>query len=103
MEIDLVIPDQKVIKDVRAFLEHCDWQLEIEEQIKLLPKNIKLEIQTKAFIKAKAPDIFLGDHYEVVVFLGCIKSKENWIPEYGYIKLYYDLNGVYISEDRYSN
>ncbi len=87
--------------DTRAFLEKCNWELEIGERLVKIPKNEKLFVQTRAYILANAPDIFLGNHYEAVVLLGYEKSDDNIIPKYGYLKMYYDEEGCFISEDRY--
>ena len=101
MNIDEIIPNQKVIEDASQFLNECNWKLEIEEKVLSIPKDVELRIQTKAYIQAIAPNIFLGNHYEAVVIIGCDIKSEHWIAKYGYLKMYYDLKGVFISEDRY--
>jgi len=95
--IDEIIPMEKVLADGRAFLDECEWELEIEDSMITIPKGTDLQVQTRAYILANAPDIFLGDHYEAVLLLG----SEEWSPIYGYLKMYYDLQGNFISEDRF--
>jgi len=56
--IDQVIPIDKVKMDVVLFLIGCKYQLEIDESFIILPKNIDLRVQTRAYIKADTPDIF---------------------------------------------
>ena len=46
-------------------------------------------MQTRAYIIADAPDIFLGSYYEAVVMLGYEKIDKNILPKYGYLKLYH--------------
>ena len=96
-----VVPIDKVIADARRFLTECGWLLEIEGQVIPLPKDLELRVQTRAYISASAPDVFLGDHFEAVVLLGCNHVGSNWIAEHGYLKLYFDLGGQFVSEDRF--
>jgi len=99
--IEKIIPISKIMYDIRHFLEKCNWELEIGEQLVRIPKNEELFVQTRAYVLTNAPDIFLGDHYESVVLLGYEKLDDNVIPKYGYLKMYYDEEGSFISEDRY--
>jgi hypothetical protein len=101
IDIDTIIPIEKVIADTKRFLEECKWVLEIDEHIFELPHDLELVVQTRAFIKANAPDIFLGDHFEAVVLLGREIIDSNWIPIFGHLRLHYDLEGKFISEDRF--
>jgi hypothetical protein len=99
--IDDVIPCKKVLADVRAFLSGCDWMLEIDDALIRIPHDADLRVQTRAYVVADAPDIILGDHFEAVVILGCRVDGENWVADYGYLKLYYNTNGEFLTEDRY--
>jgi len=48
------------------------------------------------------PQIFFKrNHYEAVVIIGCEKTSDNWNAKFGYLKMYYDLEGHFISEDRF--
>jgi len=82
--MDQIIPIAKVLVDAKALLDDCEWELEIEGSMLTIPKDTEIQVQTRAHILANAPDIFLGDHYEAVVLLGC----DDWSPIYGYLKLY---------------
>ncbi len=101
IEIEKSIPIHKVTNDIKGFLDECGWEIEIDDNFIKIPRDAKIKIQTRAYIIADAPDIFIGDHFEAVVILGCEELGENWISKYGYIKMYYDLNGNFVSEDRY--
>jgi|GEM_PF-2653142 len=99
---DDVIPREKILSDARSFLDQCNWELEIGESVWVrIPRNTELRVRTRAFIEADAPDIFLDDHFEAVVILGCEEEQEHWWAKYGLLKLYYDHNGQFASEDRY--
>lgn len=100
-QIEKTIPISKIMNDIKAFLEKCNWELEIGERLVKIPKNEELFVQTRAYILANAPDIFLGNHYESVVLLGYEELDDNIIPKYGYLRMYYDEEGHFISEDRY--
>lgn len=100
--IDQVIPVDKVIADARAFLAECEWKLEIGDTLVDLPENIELRIRSRAYIAATAPNVFIGDNFEVAIMLGCDDTGSNWVPIHGHLVLYYDLNGNFVSEDRYA-
>ena len=102
INIDSVIPREKVLQEAHRFLESCSWTIKIADEIVTLPSDLELVIQTRAFISAEAPDIFLGDHYEAVVMLGREITDRNWIPLHGYLKLYFNLEGQFVTEDRFS-
>lgn len=101
-ELDTIIPIEKIIRTAHDFLLECDWKLEINESLVCLPENLELVVQTRAYIEANAPDIFIGSHFEAIVFLGRSIVGNNWLPIHGYLKLYFDLEGNYISEDRFA-
>lgn len=101
--IERVIPKTKVLAVTAKFLEECGWRLEIEEdQIVNLPNHLELYVQSRAFVKADGPDVFLGNHYEAVVYLGYEKIEDNVIPQYGILKMYFNQAGEFVSEDRHS-
>jgi hypothetical protein len=102
MKIDKIIPIDKILSDAESLLKECGWIFEVGDKTIRLPIDLNLEVQTRAYVLANAPDIFLGNHYEAVILLGVEKNNENWIPKYGYLKLYYDESGKFISEDKYS-
>ena len=58
-------------------------------------------VASRAYVKAHAPDIFLGDHYEAVVYLAPEVLGDNWLATAGTLKLYFNLDGDFVSEDRY--
>ena len=101
-DLDSIIPCARVLDEARGFLQECHWSLEIDDQIVVMPPDLELVVRSRAFIAAEAPDIFLGDHYEAVVFLGREILGRNWLPKYGYLKLYFSREGRFVSEDHYA-
>lgn len=100
-KIDGLIPIEKIIADTKNLLDEANWKIEIDDNIHNIPRDTKIKVQTRALIMANAPDILLGDHFEAVVILGCEELGNNWFSKYGYIKMYYDLDGNFVTEDRY--
>lgn len=100
--IDRVIPQARVLVEARKFLAECGWELEIGDSRVEIPVNTELRVQTRAYVVADAPDVLLGNHYEAVVLLGCEKVGENWRPQFGYLKMYFDERGNFVTEDRYA-
>jgi hypothetical protein len=101
-EIENVIPKEKVIEEAQTFLARCGWELEVNEDLVRIPPNVELCVRSRAFIKADLPDVFLGDHYEATVLIGCEEVNDNICAEYAVLKLYFDESGHFVSEDRYS-
>jgi hypothetical protein len=101
-DIERVIPKTKVLAVTANFLEECGWRLEIEDQMVNLPNDLELYVQSRAFVKADGPDVFLGNHYEAVVYLGYEEDEDNVIPQYGILKMYFNQAGEFVSEDRHS-
>lgn len=59
-------------------------------------------MRSRAIIKADLDDVFLDDHLEAVVLLGKEIVGENVSAKYGMIKMYFNLQGQFVSEDRHS-
>jgi hypothetical protein len=98
--IEAIIPKEKIIQVVREFLHSCDWQLEIDEEMIPIPQDAEIRVRSRAFIKADIEDaIFLGDHYEAAALIGIDEGFH--APKYGILKLYFNLKGEFVSEDRY--
>jgi hypothetical protein len=100
INLDAVIPAEKVIQVARQFLQSCSWSLELGDTVVDLPPDLELVLQSRAYVSAEAPDIFLGNHYEAVVLLGREIIGNNWVPLFGSLRLYFNLEGQFISEDR---
>jgi len=52
-------------------------------------------------VKAHAADVFLGDHYEAVVALAPEQVGMHLVARAGTLKLYFDGQGRFVSEDRF--
>ena len=101
-ELDRVISEAAVLSAALKFLDSAGWQLEFEGLgILKVPREPEPRIATRAFIKAHAPDVFIGDHYEATVLLEPETMGRNWVARSGILRLYFDLGGRFISEDRY--
>jgi hypothetical protein len=100
-QIESIISKEKVIREAKAFLITCDWMLEIDEEMVSIPQDIEIHIRSRAFIKADTENaVFLDNHYEAVILIG-IEDERDKCPKYGYLKMYFNLKGDFISEDRY--
>ena len=100
-ELDERIPSEAVLRAVHAFLDSAEWMLEFDDDITPIPRRPEPVILSRAFIKAHVADVFLGDHFEAVVALAPEKIGENIVARGGVLRLYFDRDGRFISEDRY--
>jgi hypothetical protein len=100
--IEAILPREKVQQEARSFLETCGWSLEIGEKLISIPRETELGVRSRAFIRADAEDVFLEDHYEAVVIIGIESLGEHQRAKYGVLRMYFNLNGEFISEDRYN-
>jgi biotin synthase-like enzyme len=101
-QIEAILPKEKVIQQAKSFLEGCGWKLEINSTMVSIPEDTELSIRSRAYIKADAEDVFLGDHYEAVVLLGIESIEEYKQAKYGVLRMYFNLEGRFVSEDRYN-
>ena len=100
--LDEKIPAELVLRTVRDFLDSAGWMLEFDGLLIPIPRNPEPVIVTRAFVKAHAPDVFLGDHFEAVVALGPELIGDNLLARVGILRLYFDIDGMFVSEDRSS-
>jgi hypothetical protein len=100
--LDTALPISSVLAQTHAFLERCYWKLEIDNEIIEITKNVELVVHSRAFVKADLDDLFLGDHFEAVVLLGQEIVGENVCARYGVLRMYFNLDGQFVSEDRYN-
>jgi hypothetical protein len=100
-EIDEKIPTASVLAAVERLLDEAEWRLEFDEGILAIPRDPAPLVASRAFIKAHAPDIVLGDHYEAVIYLAPAIMGSNWVPTAGSLKLYFDRSGQFVSLDRF--
>lgn len=100
-ELDDKIPSHFVLRTVHEFLESAGWMLEFDNRMTVIPRQPEPAIISRAFIKAHAPDVFLGDHFEAVVALAPELVGRNLCARAGILKLYFDTEGKFVSEDRY--
>lgn len=100
--LDMALPISSILAQTRTLLESCDWKLEIDNEIIEISKNVELVVRSRAFIKAELDDIFSGDHFEAVVLLGKEVVGEIVCARYGILRMYFNLDGQFVSEDRYN-
>jgi hypothetical protein len=95
------IPTEAVLRAVHDFLDSADWELEFDEVVIPIPRCPEPVIISRAFIKAHSADVFLGDHFEAVVALAPEQVGDNIVARGGRLKLYFDREGHFVSEDRF--
>jgi hypothetical protein len=101
--VEAALPVASVLKQAAAFLAECGWELDIGDVIVKIPTDTELIVRSRAFIKAElAGQIFLDDHFEAVVLLGKEIIGESIRAKYGVLKMYFNLEGQFVSEDRYN-
>ncbi len=101
-ELDGKIPMDAILRAVERFLADAGWLLEFDGHGKLpIPQESRPVVVSRAFIKAHAPDVFLVDHHEAVVALAPEVLGQNLVARAGTLKLYFDREGRFISEDRF--
>lgn len=98
--IDDLLPASAVLRQAAAFLAECRRRLEIGEEVVEVPEDAELAVRSRAFIKADLDDVFLGDHLEAVVLLGREEIGDNARAKYAVLRMYFDLAGRFVSEDR---
>jgi hypothetical protein len=100
-QIDTLLPAERVLQTASDFLRSSGWQLELDDEILVIPPNSVLVIRSRAFIAAELDGVFLGDHTEAVVLVG-IDDSISTLAKNVQLKLYVTLDGKFVSEDRFS-
>ncbi len=101
--VDYALPVASVLQQVAAFLAECGWKLEIEDAVVEIPKDTELIVRSRAFIKADIEgQVFLDNHFEAVVLIGKVLIGESIRAKYGVLRIYFNLEGQFVSEDRYN-
>lgn len=100
--LDTALTASSVLAQTQTFLETCGWKLEIDDEVIEIPKDVEVVVRSRAFITADLDDVFLGDHFEAVVLLGHETVGENVRAQYGVLRMYFNLAGRFVSEDRYN-
>lgn len=101
--VESALPVASVLKQAADFLARCGWELEIEEDVVEIPEDTELIVRSRAFIKADIEgQLFLDDHFEAVVLIGKVVLGENIRAKYGVLRMYFNLEGHFVSEDRYN-
>ena len=100
-QLDRVIPVASVVAQTQEFLERCGWKLEIDNEIVEIPRDVEVFVRSRGFVKAEQGDVFLGNHFEAVVLIGKRLVDEYLRASHAVLKLYFNLEGQLISEDRY--
>jgi hypothetical protein len=101
-QIEAMLPKAKVIQQAKSFLDLCGWNLEIDGGLISIPEHTEISVRSRAYIKADAEDVFLNDHYEAVILIGNERIGEHQRAKYGVLRMYFNLSGEFVSEDRYS-
>ncbi len=100
--LDDMLPVSSVLRQAKAFLLSCGWKLEINEEFVAIEENTELAVRSRSFVTADLPcEVFIDDHFEAVVLIGTEEVGENIVARYGVLKMYFNLEGQFVSEDRY--
>ena len=100
-QLDKLLPEELVLRTCSEFLESCGWQLELDEEMLAIPPESKLVVRSRAFIAAELDDVFIGDHLEAIVLVG-IDDSIPTLAKYAQLRLYFTMDGKFVSEDRYA-
>jgi hypothetical protein len=101
--VETALPVTSVLKQAAAFLSECVWELEIEDVFVKIPTDTELIVRSRAFIKAELKgQVFPDNHFEAVVLLGKVMIGESLRAKYGVLRMYFNLEGKFVSEDRYN-
>ncbi len=100
-ELDEQISAEAVLRAAHEFLDSAGWMLEFDGVMTPIPHRPEPVIISRAFVKAHVADVFLGDHYEAVIALAPEHVGSNLVARGGILKLYFDREGRFISEDRF--
>ena len=102
-DFDDVIPVQAILAAVIEFLDSADWRLEFEGAgVVTIPREPRPVVASRAYVEAHTTDVFLGNHYEAVVYLGPETQGDYCVPSFGMLKMYFDMQGRFVSEDRFA-
>jgi len=101
--IDSELPVTSVLRQAAAFLAECGWKLEIDDAVVEIPRDAELIVRSRALVKADLEgQTFLDDHFEAVVLIGKVLIDESIRAKYGVLRMYFNLAGQFVSEDRYN-
>lgn len=100
--MDTVLPISLVIGQAREFLDSCNWCLEIDDENTVtIPSDTLLFVRSRAFVLNDDKDVF-GNHFQAIVEVGRETIGSLTRPKYVVLKLYFNLSGRMITEDRFS-
>lgn len=99
--LDALFPEAVAEQALVEFLDEAGWRLEFDDVgILSVPQDPPPKLISRAFIAAHAPDVLLGDHFEAVFALAPEWVGENVRGRAGYLRLYFDAEGRFVTEDR---
>jgi hypothetical protein len=77
-----------------ASYDYLGWELEIDGSRISIPRETPLSVRSRAFIKADAADVLIGDHYEAVVLLGRASIDDYQQAKYCVLKCFSMCKGT---------
>lgn len=103
VSINDIIPIDHVVSTAKAFIERAGRQLEFEDGIIVdIPEDVELRVASRAFIQEDIEDYTWGDHYQAKVIIGPC-DEQGHCPEFGTLGIYFNEDGIMISEDRFKD
>ena len=106
LEIDRIIPVEKVLVTARRFLDTAGWELEFEDEdgkteLIAIPPDAELVVASRAFILADLPDWSWGNHLSAIVLMGADRKEEIPVAKFGSLRLYFKESGASITVDHF--
>ena len=98
-KIDLALPDEKVIADLRGIIAECTGPIEVGERNVVVPPDIQHEIVAKSFHGYRCDVGFTA--FRVLVAVGGLECVEFGIPtaRLCFALLHYDEKGDLVTQD----
>ena len=106
LEIDRIIPVEKVLATARRFLDTAGWEMEFEDEDGetervAIPRDADLVVASRAFVRADLLELSFGNHLSAIVLIGAERKEKNPVAKFGILRLYFNEFGAYITEDHF--
>ncbi|MFD0894515.1 hypothetical protein KBB96_06155 [Luteolibacter ambystomatis] len=101
-ELDARLPVTVVMAAALDLLDHCGWKMEFDGlEVMTVPRRPAPLLVSRAFVREEFEGFAFGDHFEAGIALDPLITPEGLQARAGFLKLYFDLEGQMIGEDRF--
>lgn len=101
-ELDARLPVTVVMAAALDLLDHSGWKMEFEGFGTItVPRRPAPLMVSRAFVREEFEGFAFGDHFEAGIALDPLVTPEGLEARAGFLKLYFDLDGQLISEDKF--